>query len=75
MTRDEQFDESGDPRCNIGGQCVAFAEDRESGISMCQFCGKQLELIEGQWWTWEVADDVRAGDRSSAMPQGEDPVL
>ncbi len=75
MTREDQFDEAGDPRCNISGQCVAFVEDRESGASMCQFCGKSLELIGGKWWTWDIADDVRAGDRSSALPQGESEAL
>lgn len=75
VTREDQFDEWGDPRCNISGECVAFAEDRDRGISMCQFCGKQMELIGGRWWTWDVADDVRAGDASRALPQREEDTL
>lgn len=61
------------PACDIKGMCCALVEDRKYGISNCKFCGKQLELIDGQWWTWEVADDVRAGDRSRALPQEDEP--
>lgn len=67
-----QYDDD-EPLCNIAGQCCACEEDREREISNCKFCGKQLELIDGQWWTWEVADDVRAGDRSRALPQTDEP--
>lgn len=58
--------------CDISGSCVAHFSDRDSGSSHCVYCGKSLELIDGKWWTWDVADAVRAGDISNALPQDEE---
>lgn len=60
-----------EPCCDISGHCFGRADCREQGVSNCTCCGKELHLIDGQWWTWDVADRVRAGDRSDALPQYE----
>jgi len=40
--------------CDHSGRCIASAGDRAAGLSNCVCCGKQLELHDGLWFTWEA---------------------
>jgi hypothetical protein len=46
-----------EPCCDISGRCEASAQDRASGISSCNHCGKQLHYRAGEgWFTWDAPE-------------------
>lgn len=45
--------------CDVTGTCVA--SETTLPVSFCVYCGKELVMRDGQWWTWDA--DLHSNQR------------